>query len=297
MRICAVGHLALGLLLQVGCASLTLSPTATPKRLQAYNDNVAAQYVAANDFERQKNYEQARQIAPKNVRLLTDMGYFSYLRGDLSAAEQVLREAQQLKPKDPRVMNNLALVLASQGKMDECQALLEEMADPAQTYASLAYIYAKRGETNLAEAHYRKALAINPNLKSAAQAMAQLSKRAENEDFVPVTPPALGTGRLDSLVTHVEEEPVIQQAKAEIDAGSSRVITAAFEEPSFTDDAPGLLPENQDAAAQSNRRVKSSPVKPAVFDDRESADFEDDLPTINAEISEPNAPDDDWADN
>jgi Flp pilus assembly protein TadD len=332
MRFYTVASLALGLFFQVGCAALTLSPNATPMRLRAYNEGVAARYISANDFERQEKFEQAREIYqdlhekhpknpdylhrlavvntrlqrydeasnfyerarqadPKNVRLLADMGYSASLRGELQAAEQVLREALHLKPGDRRVINNLAIVVASRGQMEECLTLLKETGDEAEALGSMAYIHAMRGETSLAEARYREALAINPNLKYATNALAELSKRHSGEEFTPVIPPDFDSNRLDPVVAEVVEVPDILQVSTEINAAPRKVVTAGFEQPSFDSGEPDLLNENPEIAEQSNDRVKPA----AIFDDQEPADVETSTNASDTTISEPNSQDDTWA--
>lgn len=303
MRICFVASLFAGLFIQVGCVSM-LTPTATPSRMRAYNDDIATRYVTANDLERDGKFEQARLIyqdlhqkhpknpdylhrlavvntqlkrygeaanyyeraqvaSPRNVRLLADMGYFFYIRGDLSHAEQTLKEAQRLKPNDQRVINNLALVKASQGKMQETEELLKGLGDEARALESLAYIYAVRGQSSLAESKYREALAINPELASAQKGLAELAKRAESEDFVPLENPSHEPLKLELSPEPFADDSPIQQVKAELEEPSNQVVNAVFEEPSFTGAEPGLLDDQSRETPSSPRAVTQA----ALFDD------------------------------
>lgn len=318
MRICIVGSLFAGLVFQVGCVSM-LSPTATPSRMQAYNDDIAAKYVTANDLERAGKFEQARQIYqelhtkhprngdylhrlavvntqlkrygeasnyyeraqvanPRNVRLLADMGYFAYMRGDLSYAEQILRDAQKIKPNDRRVINNLALVKASQGKLQECQTVLKGLGDEALALESLAYIYSVRGDTGLAEQKYREALALNPELKSAQAGLAELAKRSENESFTPLEAPVLDPLRLEQVASDFDTAPLIQQVNAEIDEPSNKVVTAVFEEPSFTGAEPGLLDDEPKGTPSHSGTVQQAAL------------FDDDVPEFDAPAAQVTAP-------
>ena len=326
MRIFAITSLATGMLLQVGCASM-LTPKATPQRLQAYNDHVLSEYVAANKFETQgklekarelyqqlhekhpKNpeylhrlavvntglqrmgeansyYEQARKLDPKNVRLLADMGYFAYLIGDLPGAEEILRDATRLKPSDPRTMNNLALVVGARGNMEESLALLREVSSDADALASLAYIHAQRGETKQAEQRYREALEINPKLKYATTALAELEKRHPQQDlFTPLLPASAIAAKFDDTPTSATSTPVIQPVNAVVDVPSTKVVTASFTEPSVDFDEPAVLDPQHESDAQ--------PVNTA-----EEEEFQGDEAWDNAFSSpnrEMNSSDDDWS--
>lgn len=138
------------------------------------------------DGEARSYYERARQHDPKNVTLLTDMGYSAYVRGNYMEAERLLRDALKLKPADKRATSNLALVLGSRGKPEESLELLRSIGDEASALAGLAYIHAKRGQFELAEKRYREALKTDPNFKEAANALAQLEKqRSRREEPKP----------------------------------------------------------------------------------------------------------------
>lgn len=294
MRIVLISTLAMAFLLQLGCVS-TLSPTATPSRLQAYHDHIAGQYVAANDLETQGDFEAARKlylelhekhpknpdylhrlavvntrleryseansyycrahaVDPTNVRLLADMGYTFYLMGDLDEAETVLRESLRLSPTDPRATNNLALVLGSKGNMEECLALLNQVNSKAESLGCLAYIHAQRGELDLAEDRYTEALTINPNLKNASKALAELQKRHPARNVVAQTLPESALMESTTAKKVAAEPSPVQQVSAilqlddEVNPSSSQVVTADFHE-----DAAGFgQPALQDARFESD---------------------------------------------
>ena len=329
MRIFAITSLVTGMLLQVGCASL-LTPTATPKRLRAYNDQIVSEYVAANQFETQgklekarelyqqlhekhpKNpeylhrlavvntrlqrigeassyFEQARKLDPKNVRLLADVGYTAYLIGDLPGAEQILRDALRLKPGDPRTTNNLALVVGARGNTEESLALLREVSSDADALASLAYIHAQRGETSRAEQRYREALEINPKLKYATTALAELEKRHPQQDvFAPVLPASDVATNFENRPTPRAASaslPVIQQVDAVVDADSQKVVTASFTQQAEDFDEPALL----DPRHESN-------VEPLNTEDEQEVSGDDAWDHVNpSSDSDLNSSSDDWA--
>ncbi len=294
MRIFTITSLVTGLLLQVGCASmLTPVATPKRLRAyndQIVSEYVAAnQFETQGKLEKARElyqqlhekhpknpeylhrlavvntrlqrigeassyFEQARKLDPKNVRLLADIGYTAYLIGDLPGAEQILRDALRLKPSDPRTTNNLALVVGARGNMEESLALLREVSSDANALASLAYIHAQRGETRQAEQRYREALEINPKLKYATTALAELEKRHPQPDvFAPLLPTSDVATNFENRPTPratSASPPIIQQVNAVADAPSQKVVTASFTQQAADFDEPGLLDPRHESNAE-----------------------------------------------
>ncbi len=294
MRIFAITSVVTGMLLQVGCASmLTPMATPKRLRAyndQIVSEYVAAnQFETQGKLEKARElyqqlhekhprnpdylhrlavvntqlqrigeassyFEQARKLDPKNVRLLADIGYTAYLIGDLPGAEQILRDALRMKPGDPRTTNNLALVVGARGKMEESLALLREVSSDADALASLAYIHAQRGETRQAEQRYREALEINPKLKYAMTALAELEKRHPQQDiFTPILPAsdvAINFENRPTPRTLSASSTIIQQVNAVVDAPSQKVVTASFTQPVEDFDEPALLDPQHESDAE-----------------------------------------------
>ncbi len=291
MRIFAISSLVAVTLLQVGCASmLTATSTPKRLRAyndQILSEYVAAnQFETQGKLEKARElyqqlhekhpknpeylhrlavvntrlqrmgeassyYEQACKIDPKNVRLLADMGYSAYLIGDLPGAEQILRDASRLKPNDPRTTNNLALVVGARGNIEESLALLREVSSDADALASLAYIHAQRGEIRQAEQRYREALEINPKLKYATTALAELEKRHPQQDvFAPRLPASDIVTNFEKTPASTNVTPVIQQANAVVDGPPKKVVTAGFTQPSLDFDEPALLEPRHESNAE-----------------------------------------------
>lgn len=121
-------------------------------------------------------FRRALKQEPRNAELLCDYGYALSLRNELKAAEQLLQQALRTRPMHKRSLNNLAAVMGKQGRFDECLRTYRRVVSNAQAHANVAYIHAQRGEGSLAVKHYSRALSLNPNLVSAANAMVQLSQ-------------------------------------------------------------------------------------------------------------------------
>jgi Flp pilus assembly protein TadD len=232
-------------------------------------------------------YEQARNLDPKNVRLLADMGYSAYLMGDLPGAEQILRDALRLKPGDPRTTNNLALVVGARGNMEESLALLREVSSDVDALASLAYIHVQKGETKEAEQRYREALEIDPKLKYATTALAELEKRHPQQNVFAA--PESDEMTFDIAPTSTEVTPVIQQTNSVFDeVPSKRVVTANFTKNALDFDEPAQLDPLHEFGAQ--------PLKGAAeqeFDniDNESGAWDNEASSSDSDIDSS----DDWS--
>ncbi len=237
--------------------------------------------------EASRYYEKAYKLDPKNVRLLADMGYAAYLMGDLPNAEQILRDAMELKPNDPLTTNNLALVVGARGNMDESLELLKSVSSEAEALASLAYIHAQRGETKKAEQQYHEALAINPNLRYATKAIAELEKRPSKQDlFAPLLPESTAVTKFDRKPT---KAPVIQQVVAFDDEPTNKkVVTANFTEPSFDFDEPAVP-----AVLDPEQNSEAQPLEAAAEREYEvDGPFEEEASSPSNELD---SNDDDWA--
>ena len=98
--------------------------------------------------------------------------------GDASGAIGAYRKAiDQRKGRHSRALNNLGVVLMRQGRWDEAQeALLNALRLENFRYAEVSYnlgrLYSSRGEHDLADREWRRALAVNPEHSAAAQALA-----------------------------------------------------------------------------------------------------------------------------
>lgn len=131
--------------------------------------------------EANKLFEDALRLAPRDARLLSDVGYCYYLQQRMEEAEKYLRQAHELAPSDRSTCNNLAMLLGEQGKYQEALAMFRRVNSEAESLANLGYVYTRRGELELAKANYDRALSLDPELRPAAEAMIQLSEFEERQ--------------------------------------------------------------------------------------------------------------------
>lgn len=138
-------------------------------------------------------FEEARRLDANNGELLTDMGYALLLQNRPADAEAVLRQALAINPELNRAHTNLAVALGQQGRMDESFTQFRQVVPEAEAHANVAFLHVQRGEGTQAIEHYSRALTLDPNLKPAMQALAQLAevrqRAADQPDDVQIAAP------------------------------------------------------------------------------------------------------------
>jgi Tfp pilus assembly protein PilF len=123
-----------------------------------------------------EHFRRATRLDPFNATILNDWGYMCYLREDLGEAERLLRLAESRAPQNGRIQNNLGVVLGRLGKLEASFQAFRKGGTEAESHANMAFVHVRRNEPQLAEQHYKQALKLDPNLKSAADALAKLAE-------------------------------------------------------------------------------------------------------------------------
>jgi Flp pilus assembly protein TadD len=157
----------------------TTRPPVSDKALQA-----KAHRLMANALDRMGRFDQAQihykaalGLRPDDAKTWNDIGYSHYLQGRWAEAESALRAAAKMAPKDPRIQTNLGLVLVASGRIDEALTILSQsLGGPAPAHANIGYLLASMGRTEEARVHYTEALRLQPTLRHAGLALAQLDR-------------------------------------------------------------------------------------------------------------------------
>lgn len=147
-------------------------------RLGAVYGRLGVEDKAAAEFEI------ALKAAPDDADLLNDAGYFHTGRGDWEAAERYLGQAVRKKPDHARAWLNLGTVYAKTGRTDEGRRAFARALPPAQAEYNLGVVLAGQGQGEEARACFRAALARDPGLVKAGEALKRLDQ----------PPPAVATG-------------------------------------------------------------------------------------------------------
>jgi Flp pilus assembly protein TadD len=85
-------------------------------------------------------YLQARDFAPQEPTILSNLGMSYLLTGNLDQAERALREASSMPGADSRVRQNLALAVGLQGRFAEAEAIAGAELSHEQATANVAYL-------------------------------------------------------------------------------------------------------------------------------------------------------------
>lgn len=128
--------------------------------------------------EARRYYDQAIRIEPQNPEAICRVGRLLEETGDFDRAMNSFQRALQIDPRNFEGNFGMARVLArgsnSNAALRQYQTTLEIRPDEPNVLASLGLLHSERGEFELAEAEYRKALAIDPRCIAARVNLANL---------------------------------------------------------------------------------------------------------------------------
>jgi|GEM_PF-6731093 len=163
-------------------------------------------YASQGNFEEAHRYfGQSFRLNPRNVQLLSDIGYSYYLEHKLKDAEVALRRADSYAPNNESVCINLGLTLGMQGRFEEAMQSFKKVCTAAQSYANLAYIYSQMNRFGDARSAYLKALTLDKDLKVAAEAMLQVDDMEKQHKNILAQQASTGSAA-------VQQQPAEQQA-------------------------------------------------------------------------------------
>lgn len=146
-----------------------------PSTAEGVGRRLAVLYDTLGDFNKaQAEYDPLLKANPNDPKLLNDIGYSFYCRGDLSTAENYLRKAIQNDPNLKPAWLNLGLVVAASGRLSEGFEAFLKAGSEGEAHANMAFVLSAQGKASEAKAEYRKALTIEPGLTSARTALERL---------------------------------------------------------------------------------------------------------------------------
>lgn len=152
------------------------------KRLAEINMQLGIQYLQEGEYQiAVEKLDKAIEADPSLVGAHNAMGLLRSKVGQNSQADASFKRALALDPDNSSVLNNYGQFLCKDGKYTEGQKMfLAAVADPLYRNPALAYNNAgtcaiDAGDLGAAEAHFRAALDIAPNLAPTLYQMAELS--------------------------------------------------------------------------------------------------------------------------
>jgi len=108
------------------------------------------------------------EIAPKEGRLLNNLGMCFLMRGEYDLALEQFTRAAASMPQDARPRANMATALGMMGRYDESLALFQEVMPAAEAHYNLAILCRARDDMDRAEAEFAAAGELDPNLRQLA---------------------------------------------------------------------------------------------------------------------------------
>lgn len=124
-------------------------------------------------------YRQALNCGEPSPDLWNDVGYCHYLQQQLPEAEGALQQALKMQPQHRAALNNLAMVMGEQGNLEAAYSLFRQAGSEAEAEANLGYLCTQVGDLPRAQYHYSRALSCDPTMRSATDALLQVTKRLQ----------------------------------------------------------------------------------------------------------------------
>jgi protein O-mannosyl-transferase len=128
--------------------------------------------------EAKADYRKALEIDPNYEEVYTNLGVLLFAERDIDGAIAQYQKAIGINKWFADAQYNLAIAYSAKGDIDaaidayERTLRLAPRAIPA--YINVGILYAKKGDTNASIRAFRKVLSIDPNNKTAAEALRQL---------------------------------------------------------------------------------------------------------------------------
>lgn len=135
----------------------------------AYNGLGIIEDLEGNHHKAFETFHIARTIMPQSAFVYNNMGYSSYLAGDLEAAEFLFGKAVSIDPDYAIAWRNLALLYVKRAQYDKAiETLSFRFEDEASAYNTVGYLCMLDRKYNKAEIYLKKAIDLSPTYFKAA---------------------------------------------------------------------------------------------------------------------------------
>ena len=119
---------------------------------------------------------------PKNVRVLTNLGYSKYMRGDLVASHHYNDQALSLDPRSESALMNKGLYLTHEEKIDEALNIFRKVLSEPDALNNLGYLLMVQGKKEMARDFFNRAIQVSPSYHTVAHAnLNKLDHSAETQ--------------------------------------------------------------------------------------------------------------------
>jgi len=189
MRTLRPAAVALAAALALGaCASNDgLAPGRNPAQAAIVNVQLSVAYLKLGKLAIARHFiERALREDPRNATVQATAGVVYERLGEDALARRAYREAVRLGPKDPDVMNTYAGYLCRTHRNVEGEKVFRQViANPLYQTPEVAMVNAgvcleSAGDDAGAEAYFKRAMVVHPNLPEALLEMADLAMRRKD---------------------------------------------------------------------------------------------------------------------
>ena len=124
--------------------------------------------IAQSDSERERIYNTAASLYPKDARAYNNMAAMAYAKGDYAKAQQHLEKARQLSGATAEVNANLGLLALQKGNTRDAETLIARAANTSGMGETVGNLHLAQGNYAQAERDFQ---GINSNSAALAQIM------------------------------------------------------------------------------------------------------------------------------
>jgi Tfp pilus assembly protein PilF len=152
--------------------------------LKSFPNHLEAMLSYAHFLENQERYDEAVSLYqraikthPKEPSPYNNLGMCHARKKKLKEATASLEQAIQLDPRNPLYRNNIAALLVEQNRLSDAFEQLRSVHGDAKAYYNLGYMLNKKGDSDAAEYHFKRALMADPTFESAQRWLSYLQSR------------------------------------------------------------------------------------------------------------------------
>jgi putative PEP-CTERM system TPR-repeat lipoprotein len=161
--------------------------------------------------------QQATKVAPESADARLHLAYVEMIAGRRASAATEFEAAIRLRPDDPRASRGYCMMLLADGRIDRAAAvalaLLDRAPGSAEAHTLVGAVELARKDDAAARARFERALDIAPNFIPAAEALADIDRRAGVPDALKK--------RMDAVIVADPRnlDALLIRARIEMDAG------------------------------------------------------------------------------
>jgi tetratricopeptide (TPR) repeat protein len=132
----------------------------------------------------QELYLEILKSHPKNVRVLTNLGYSKYMIGDIEASHLFTDQALMLDPKSESALMNKGLFLVKENRIEEALNVFRKTLSESDALNNLGFLLMLQGQRDSAREYFNRAIQVSPSYHVVAHAnLSRLDTPEENESL------------------------------------------------------------------------------------------------------------------